>query len=63
MGLVMIKNDEEIKEEYKELEEIMVKMRDAITELDPEYADEHVGELVSNPVECARCILAWLKGG
>ena len=49
------------KERYEILSDLIVELRDQITRLDPEYADEWLGELVHSPEICVERIILWMK--
>lgn len=50
------------KERYENLSDLIVELRDQMSRLDPEYANDWVGELIHSPEICVERIVLWMKG-
>lgn len=48
------------KEKYDNIIDIVAIMREALSKVDPDYVDEHLGEMVGCPEACAELIAKWL---
>jgi hypothetical protein len=51
---------ESLKEELAEITDELVRMRDHISKVDPEYTNEWLGEFVNSPKACAARIVQWM---